>query len=123
MNACGEPEEGAFLARISRDAEERERFIDEVVVPESWFFRDQQIFDYLRQQAPAFVQRAYPAPLRVLSVPCAAGESHVPPISTRWCAREISIQRVEPITAPVSHATMANGTSSPRAACAAACSR
>ena len=74
MNACGEPEEGAFLARISRDAEERERFIDEVVVPESWFFRDQQIFDYLRQQAPAFAQRAYPAPLRVLSVPCAAGE-------------------------------------------------
>ena len=74
MNACGEPEEGAFLARISRDAEERERFIDEVVVPESWFFRDQQIFDYLRQQAPAFAQRAHPAPLRVLSVPCAAGE-------------------------------------------------
>ena len=74
MNACGEPEEGAFLARISRDAEERERFIDEVVVPESWFFRDQQIFDYLRQQAIALAQRAYPAPLRVLSVPCAAGE-------------------------------------------------
>jgi chemotaxis protein methyltransferase WspC len=74
MNACGEPEEGAFLARISRDAEERERFIDEVVVPESWFFRDQQVFDYLRQQAPALAQRVYPAPLRVLSVPCAAGE-------------------------------------------------
>ena len=74
MNACGEPEEGAFLARISRDAEERERFIDEVVVPESWFFRDQQVFDYLRQQAIALAQRAYPAPLRVLSVPCAAGE-------------------------------------------------
>jgi chemotaxis protein methyltransferase WspC len=74
MNACGEPDEGAFLARISRDAEERERFIDEVVVPESWFFRDCQVFDYLRQQAPAFAQRAYPAPLRVLCVPCAAGE-------------------------------------------------
>ena len=74
MNACGEPEEGAFVARISRDAEERERFIDEVVVPESWFFRDQQVFDYLRQQAIALAQRAYPAPLRVLSVPCAAGE-------------------------------------------------
>ena len=74
MNACGEPEEGAFLARISRDAEERERFIDEVVVPESWFFRDQQTFDYIRQQASAFAQRAHPAPLRVLSVPCAAGE-------------------------------------------------
>ena len=74
MNACGEPEEGAFVARISRDAEERERFIDEVVVPESWFFRDQQVFDYLRQQATALAQRVYPAPLRVLSVPCAAGE-------------------------------------------------
>ena len=74
MNACGEPDEGAFLARIARDAEERERFIDDVVVPESWFFRDQQVFDYLRQQAPAFAERAHPAPLRVLCVPCAAGE-------------------------------------------------
>ena len=74
MNACGEPDEGAFLARLSRDAEERERFIDEVVVPESWFFRDQQVFDYLRQLASACAQSPRPAPLRVLCVPCAAGE-------------------------------------------------
>ena len=74
MNACGEPDEAAFLARLSRDAEERERFIDEVVVPESWFFRDQQVFDYLRQLASAFAQSPRPAPLRVLCVPCAAGE-------------------------------------------------
>ena len=74
MNACGEPDEAAFLARLSRDAEERERFIDEVVVPESWFFRDQQVFDYLRQLASAFAQRPRPTPLRVLCVPCAAGE-------------------------------------------------
>jgi chemotaxis protein methyltransferase WspC len=74
MNACGEPDEGAFLARLSRDAEERERFIDEVVVPESWFFRDQQVFDYLRQLASAYAQSPRPTPLRVLCVPCAAGE-------------------------------------------------
>ena len=74
MNACGEPDEGAFLARLSRDAEERERFIDEVVVPESWFFRDQQVFDYLRQLASACAQSPRPSPLRVLCVPCAAGE-------------------------------------------------
>ena len=57
------------------------------------------------------------------SVPCADGISQEPPISTRRCGREISIQRVEPMTAPVSHDTTANGTSSPRAACAAACAR
>jgi len=74
MDACGEPDEGSFLALLERDAEERERFIDEVVVPESWFFRDQQVFDFLRQWATSPAQTSRPTPLRVLSVPCAAGE-------------------------------------------------
>lgn len=74
MEACGEPDEAAFVARITRDAAEQCRFIDEVVVPESWFFRDCQIFDVLRQFATAFVTAPGRAPLRILCAPCAAGE-------------------------------------------------
>jgi chemotaxis protein methyltransferase WspC len=74
MDACGESDEAAFLTRIARDAEERGRFIDEVVVPESWFFRDQQVFDFLGRLATTFAQTSRVGPLRVLCVPCAAGE-------------------------------------------------
>jgi chemotaxis protein methyltransferase WspC len=74
MDACGESDEGAFLARLDRDADERGRLIDEVVVPESWFFRDQQVFEFLEQLATSFARTSRPSPLRVLCVPCAAGE-------------------------------------------------
>ena len=74
MAACGDTDEGAFLARLVRDAEERGRFIDEVVVPESWFFRDNHVFDALRQYASRFAATPGRAPLRILCSPCAAGE-------------------------------------------------
>lgn len=74
MEACGEPDEVAFIARITRDAAEQCRFIDEVVVPESWFFRDGQVFDILRHFAAAFATGPGRAPLRILCSPCAGGE-------------------------------------------------
>jgi chemotaxis protein methyltransferase WspC len=74
MGACGETDEAVFLAHLTRDDAERDRFIDEVVVPESWFFRDPQIFDVLRQLADTFAASPGQAPLRILSAPCAAGE-------------------------------------------------
>ena len=74
MEACGEPDEGAFLARLSRDADEQGRLIDEVVVPESWFLRDPQIFSFLRQYATSIATVPGQPPLRILCVPCAAGQ-------------------------------------------------
>jgi chemotaxis protein methyltransferase WspC len=74
MGACGETDEAAFLARLARDDAERDWFVEEVVVPESWFFRDPQVFDALRQRAATLVASPGQAPLRVLSAPCAAGE-------------------------------------------------
>ena len=74
MGACGETDEAVFLAHLTRNDAERDRFIDEVVVPESWFFRDPQVFDTLRQRAATFAASPGQAPLRILSAPCAAGE-------------------------------------------------
>jgi chemotaxis protein methyltransferase WspC len=74
IEASGEPDEAAFLARISRDAEEHDRFIDEVVVPESWFFRDTQVFDFIRGFASSFAAAPGRPPIRILCVPCAGGE-------------------------------------------------
>ena len=74
MEACGESDEDAFIARLTHDATQQGRLIEEVVVPESWFFRDAHAFDFLRRFATAYATTPGRAPLRILCVPCAAGE-------------------------------------------------
>ena len=73
MTAVGEPDADAYARVLDADADERDRLVEEIVVAESWFFRDLPVFDVLRRFAAA---RMPPAgrPLRVLCAPCAAGE-------------------------------------------------
>jgi chemotaxis protein methyltransferase WspC len=54
---------------------ELQALIEEVVVPESWFFRDERPFQWLADHVRErwLAQPARP-PLRVLSLPCAGGE-------------------------------------------------
>jgi chemotaxis protein methyltransferase WspC len=64
-----------YERRVEQSAEELQELIEEVVVAESWFFRDEHPFEWLR----AYVQnwwRSTPVrpPLRILSMPCAGGE-------------------------------------------------
>lgn len=63
----------ALVRKLQADSRMLERLIEEVVVPESWFFRDEAVFDrilpWLRDRG---VHRD--RPVRILSVPCAAGE-------------------------------------------------
>ncbi|WP_165073054.1 CheR family methyltransferase [Paludisphaera rhizosphaerae] len=63
-------------ARLAASSEaELQALIDEVVVPESWFFRDGAPFDFLRDLARAgWTSRPSREPMRVLSLPCAGGE-------------------------------------------------
>jgi chemotaxis protein methyltransferase WspC len=74
MAAAGAANGPAYLDRLSRDPAERDLLVDEVVVPESWFFRDPQVFDVLRRLALARSAMADRPPLRILCAPCAAGE-------------------------------------------------
>jgi chemotaxis protein methyltransferase WspC len=60
---------------LTDSAEELEAFVEELLVPESWFFRDGAPFAFLETWTrqtwwPAAAGRV----LRVLSVPCAAGQ-------------------------------------------------
>jgi len=105
MEARGESDEETFLARLARDATEQGRFIDEVVVPESWFFRDPQVFHVLRQRAATFAATPGQAPLRILSVPCAAGEE---PYSVAMAFLEagLSADQFRIDAADVSHAVL-----------------
>jgi len=62
----------ALLARIDGNDREWQRFVDCMVVPETWLFRSPEQFDDLTR----FVRERLGSrrPLRILSLPCATGE-------------------------------------------------
>jgi chemotaxis protein methyltransferase WspC len=66
----GQPD--AYLALLK--GAELERLIDEVVVPESWMFRDPEAFVVARVAVQERLARHPGRQVRVLSVPCAGGE-------------------------------------------------
>jgi chemotaxis protein methyltransferase WspC len=76
MAATGVLDPGAYLDRVrGGGAGEREALISEVVVPETWFFRDREPFRFLGRHAAGSWSCAHPGQtLRVLSMPCASGE-------------------------------------------------
>ena len=61
-----------WARRLRSDPALLRRVIEEMVVPETWFFRDGRPFDVLADEAAKRVPRE--RPLRVLSLPCATGE-------------------------------------------------
>jgi len=73
---CAAGDDGAYLALLNSSAAELQALIDEVAVPETWFFRDLVPFRLLaevvaRDWVPAAAQGKI---LRILSVPCSSGE-------------------------------------------------
>lgn len=75
MSAAGVDHLADFLKLLDGSEAELKALVEEVVVPESWFFRDSRPFEVLAQHARA--RRASDPscpPLRVLSLPCAGGE-------------------------------------------------
>ena len=73
--ACGLKDAGAYLERVHASAEEVQQLIEEVIVPETWFFRDREAFTALARLAYEDWMRTHPeGVLRVLSLPCSTGE-------------------------------------------------
>ncbi len=74
MKAKGEADPAAYARRASADPTERDLLVEEVIVAESWFFRDRQVFEFVTDFA--ITRSALPGrlPLRILSAPAAAGE-------------------------------------------------
>ncbi len=66
--------EAEYAERLSRDTAEFDALIDELVVPESWFYRDATPFAEVRQRARRWLVQGHARPFRVLSLACARGE-------------------------------------------------
>jgi chemotaxis protein methyltransferase WspC len=65
----------AYERQVRQSATELQELIEEVIVAESWFFRDERPFVWLRNHVRENWVRAPKRPvLRILSLPCAAGE-------------------------------------------------
>lgn len=69
MQVCGCSEE-AYLSLLRNNSDELAELIEEVVVPETWFFRDLQPFKLLARDAVKSSSKCY----SVLSAPCSTGE-------------------------------------------------
>lgn len=74
MKALGLDDAAAFADRAATDAAERDRLVEEVIVAESWFFRDPQVFQFVRRFVATLAALPGRQPVRILSAPCAAGE-------------------------------------------------
>jgi chemotaxis protein methyltransferase WspC len=74
MAAIGLDDPAAYAARIEADQQERDALVEEVVVAESWFFRDPQVFDFVARFALTLAALPGRLPVRILSAPCAGGE-------------------------------------------------
>jgi chemotaxis protein methyltransferase WspC len=64
-----------YAKLISDDAQELQELVEEVVVPETYFFREPEaIADIVRHALAMTPRPSAESPLRVLSVPCSSGE-------------------------------------------------
>lgn len=89
MAALGIADITAYEHRIERSPAEQQELVEEVVIPESWFFRDDRPFGLLRELAGGrLVANSGRIPLRILSLACARGEE---PLSIAMTLRDAGL--------------------------------
>jgi chemotaxis protein methyltransferase WspC len=65
--------EAEYLTLLAQQPAEIASLTDEIVVPETWFFRDRSVYSYLSAQVDQLLRSGRPL-VRILSAPCATGE-------------------------------------------------
>ncbi|RUR80875.1 CheR family methyltransferase [Chlorogloeopsis fritschii PCC 9212] len=64
-----------YLEHLQKSSEEWQALIESIIVPETWFFREQEAFAFLKNYIQSEWFPSQPGRvLRVLSVPCSTGE-------------------------------------------------
>lgn len=74
MAACDITDEERYLQELHMSATELGMLIEEVTVPETWFFRDIGAYNALRQVVAEHAARSPVRPLHLASMPCSTGE-------------------------------------------------
>lgn len=75
MRELGLTDPQRYAAYLQESAEEMAALIEEVVVPETWFFRGGEVFAFLAGRVRNTMSSAPPTAIyRILSAPCSSGE-------------------------------------------------
>ena len=75
MQTCGTISVVAYAARLFHDSQEVQELVEEVVIPETYFFREPEALDAVaRRIASGAAGGTTDSPLRILSAPCSTGE-------------------------------------------------
>lgn len=74
MDALGMADPEAYAAVVRGDPAERDRLVEDVIVAESWFFRDRQVFAFVADVTATRAPLPGRSPVRILCAPCASGE-------------------------------------------------
>ena len=75
MKALSIKDKNAYMEKLKSSALELKELIEEVVIPETWFFRDQEPFKTMTKfLVTQWAQKHKNNLFRVLSVPCSTGE-------------------------------------------------
>lgn len=72
---CHVTDTDAYLKALRSSSQEFDQLVEQIVVPETWFFRDRKPFDFLVNFVRSeWLLKSGTTKLRVLSVPCSTGE-------------------------------------------------
>jgi len=72
---CDLPDISAYCKALQQSPEEFDQLVEQLVVPETWFFRDRNPFDFLIKFVRSeWLPKSGGSKLQVLSVPCSTGE-------------------------------------------------
>ena len=74
MLACDVNSHMDYYNLLINSNNELNMLIDQVMVPETWFFRGQESFKYLKEYLVSKANEAHPNKIRILTIPCATGE-------------------------------------------------
>ena len=72
MQVCGAISVIAYATRLSNEAQEIQELVEEVVIPETYFFREPEALDAVAMRIASVASVAWP--VRILSAPCSTGE-------------------------------------------------
>ena len=74
MDQCGIEDMSAYLSTIENSPNEIDRLIEEIIIPETWFFREENAFEAMLADMNDNLQRDQTFPKRILSLPSSSGE-------------------------------------------------
>jgi chemotaxis protein methyltransferase WspC len=74
LRACKLSDVGEYEQLVKQSRAELAALLEEIVVPETWFFRDAEPFRFVGKLAARWVGAHPHRPFRVLSAPCSTGE-------------------------------------------------